>query len=93
VSKVKELSSNRTQGLARYIFPRRNLASTTNELQFLIWGSVLCDPVAVLSYEEALQVYEVLGRLKKSKAVVDYSCGVTIGQVWTISTYLWVETN
>ncbi|KIX96074.1 uncharacterized protein Z520_08329 [Fonsecaea multimorphosa CBS 102226] len=48
--------------------------------EFLIWGSVLCDPVAVLSYEEALQVFEVLDKLKKSKAVVSYSSGVIVGQ-------------
>ncbi|OAP62268.1 hypothetical protein AYL99_04471 [Fonsecaea erecta] len=48
--------------------------------EFLIWGSVLCDPIAVLSYEDALQLCEVLNKLKESEAVVDYSTGTVVGQ-------------
>ncbi|OQU95673.1 hypothetical protein CLAIMM_01854 [Cladophialophora immunda] len=52
----------------------------TGRGEFLIWGSVPCDPVAILCCEEALQVYDVLNSLKDSGSVIDYASGVSIGQ-------------
>ncbi|OAL31641.1 hypothetical protein AYO20_08184 [Fonsecaea nubica] len=52
----------------------------TGRGEFLIWASVPCDAIAVLSYEEALQVYHVLGTLKRSKSAIDDFSGSLIGK-------------
>ncbi|OAG38944.1 hypothetical protein AYO21_06822 [Fonsecaea monophora] len=52
----------------------------TGRGEFLIWASVPCDAIAVLSYDEALRVYHVLDALEQSKSAMDESSGLLIGK-------------